>query len=161
MEKVYDGWKYPADWVVETFAQERHPGAACTSRALLTGLATTGGTIPVFADAAAAAAALGHAVTRAEWLARPRGTTTHVTGVDGARAGGVVAGFLAAHPEGGWLDPAQVQEVLQAFGLPVLASVVVDGPDDAVDAYTAAGRPVALKAVVDGVLHKAAAGGVP
>ena len=126
----------------------------------VTGLATTGGSIPVFADAAAAATALGHAVTRAEWVARPRGTTTHVTGVDGARASGVVADFLSAHPEGGWLDPARVQDVLQAFGLPVLASVVVDGPDDAVDAYTAAGRPVALKAVVDGVLHKAAAGGV-
>ena len=126
----------------------------------VTGLAAAGGTIPVFADAAAAAAALAQAVTRAEWLARPRGTKKHVTGVDGVRACGVVAGFLSAHPEGGWLEPSQVQDVLQAFGLPVLASAVVDGPDDAVDAYTAAGRPVALKAVVDGVLHKAAAGGV-
>jgi acyl-CoA synthetase (NDP forming) len=54
----------------------------------------------------------------------------------------------------------QVQDVLSAFGLPVLASAVVDGPDEAVAAFAAAGRPIALKAVADGVLHKAAAGGV-
>ena len=50
--------------------------------------------------------------------------------------------------------------MLEAFGLPVLASAVVDGPDEAVAAFTTAGRPVALKAVADGVLHKATAGGV-
>ena len=49
--------------------------------------------------------------------------------------------------------------MLEAFGLPVLASAVVDGPDEAVAAFTTAGRPVALKAVADGVLHKATAGG--
>jgi acyl-CoA synthetase (NDP forming)/GNAT superfamily N-acetyltransferase len=122
--------------------------------------AITGGTVPVFADAAAAAGALTQTATRAEWLARPRGTTTRITGIDRVRAGGVVAGFLAARPEGGWLEPAQVQDVLQAFGLPVLASAVVDGPDAAVAAFTTAACPVALKAVADGVLHKAAAGGV-
>jgi acyl-CoA synthetase (NDP forming) len=42
----------------------------------------------------------------------------------------------------------------------VLAGTVVDGPDEAVAAFTAAGRPVALKVVADGVLHKAAAGGI-
>ena len=71
-----------------------------------------------------------------------------------------MARFLAGRPEGGWLEPAQVQDVLEAFGLPVLRSTVVDGRAGAVAAFAAAGRPVAMKAVVDGVLHKAAAGGV-
>jgi hypothetical protein len=120
----------------------------------------TGGIVPVFADAAAAAGALAQAAARGEWLARPRGTVGRVAGIDAARAGGVVAGFLAERPEGGWLGPAQVQEVLEAFGLPVLPNTVVDGPDEAVEAFAAAGGPVAVKAVVDGVLHKAAAGAV-
>ncbi len=114
----------------------------------------------VFADAAAAAGALAQAATRGEWLARPGGSTRRITGIDAVRASGVVARFLAARPDGGWLEPAQVQDVLEAFGLPVLAGAVVDGSDAAVAAFTAAGGPVALKAVADGVLHKAAAGGV-
>ena len=126
----------------------------------VTGLAVVGGTVPVFADAAAAAAALAQAATRGEWLARPRGSTRRITGIDAVCASGVVARFLAAHPDGGWLEPAQVQDALEAFGLPVLAGAVVDGSDAAVAAFTAAGGPVALKAVADGVLHKAAAGGV-
>lgn len=126
----------------------------------VTGLAVVGGTVPVFADAAAAAGALAQAATRGEWLAWPRGSTRRITGIDTVRASGVVARFLAAHPDGGCLEPAQVQDVLEAFGLPVLAGAVVDGSDAAVAAFTAAGGPVALKAVADGVLHKAAAGGV-
>ena len=128
----------------------------------VTGLSVPGAgvTVPVFADAAAAAAALARAATRGEWLARPRGTAGPLSGIDDGRAGGVVARFLAGHPEGGWLEPAQVQDVLEAFGLPVVRSTVVDGRAGAVAAFTAAGGPVAMKAVVDGVLHKSAAGGV-
>ncbi len=119
-----------------------------------------GGTVPVFADAGAAAGALAQAATRGEWLARPRGAVARVGGIQPARAGGIVARFLAEHAEGGWLTPAQVQDVLEAFGLPVLPSTAADGEEEAVAAFAAAGCPVALKAVVDGVLHKAAAGGV-
>ena len=128
----------------------------------VTGLAVAGTDrmVPVFADAVAAAGVLAQAATRAEWLARPRGSTTPVEGIDRVRAGGIVARFLAGRPEGGWLEPAQVQDVLTAFGLPVLAGIVVEGPDEAVAAFTAMGRSVALKVVADDVLHKGAAGGV-
>ena len=117
-------------------------------------------TVPVFADTGSAAGALAQAAERAEWLARPRGTGGPITGVDAVRAGGVVARFLAVQPEGGWLEPAQVQDVLESFGLPILRSVVADDPDQAVTAFAAVDGPVALKVVADGVLHKAAAGGV-
>ena len=53
-----------------------------------------------------------------------------------------------------------MQDVLESFGLPILRSVVAEDPDQAVAAYAAVGGPVALKVVADGVLHKAAAGGV-
>ena len=72
----------------------------------------------------------------------------------------MVAAFLAAHPDGGWLRPDDVQEVLAAYGLPILGGVVVHGAEQAVAAFTEAGGPVAVKAVAEGVLHKAAAGGV-
>ena len=49
--------------------------------------------------------------------------------------------------------------MLQTFDLHLLRTVLVEDADQAVAAFTA-GRPVALKAVAEGVLHKAAAGGV-
>lgn len=122
---------------------------------------TTDHRVPSFADAAAAAGALAHAAARAAWLARPAdGDTTTGEPPDLARVGGVLARFLDAHPDGGWLDPGDVQDVVAAFGLPLLSATVVADADAAVAAFAAAGRPVALKAVADGVLHKAAAGGV-
>lgn len=117
-------------------------------------------TVPLFADPAAAAAALAHAATRASWLARPAAAPLQPADVDPVRAGGVIARFLAGAPGGGWLDVADVQQVLEAFGLPVLRAVRVADAAHAVAAFTAAGEPVAIKAVADGVLHKAAAGGV-
>lgn len=119
----------------------------------------TGTRVPSFADPAAAATVLAHAAARVHWLARPQAAPARPEGVDAVGASGVVTGYLDAHPQGGWLDPGDVQDVLDAFGLPVLHGVVVD-PHRAVSAFTDLGRPVALKAVADGVLHKAAAGGV-
>jgi acyl-CoA synthetase (NDP forming)/GNAT superfamily N-acetyltransferase len=117
-------------------------------------------TVPSFADPAAAAAALAHAATRASWLARPVGAPVRLADVDPLRATGPIARFLAGAPMGGWLDVADVQQVLEAFGLPVLRSVLVPDAEQAVAVFTATGQPVAIKAVAEGVLHKAAAGGV-
>ena len=48
----------------------------------VTGLPVADGTVPFFGDAAPAAAALAQAATRAEWLARPRGTSGRAVGTD-------------------------------------------------------------------------------
>ncbi len=135
-----------------------HAGQAEHVRPL--GVPGSGVVVPSFADPAAAATALAHAATRSEWLARPRGGRVPLDGVDALAARALVARFLAAAPQGGWLDPVDVQDVLQAFGLPVLRAVLVEDSDLAVAAFAGAGRPVAMKAVAEGVLHKAAAGGV-
>ncbi|GAA0926158.1 GNAT family N-acetyltransferase [Pseudonocardia zijingensis] len=115
--------------------------------------------LPCFADPAAAAAALARAADRSAWLARP-GATSAVDEVDATAAAGIVAAFLAAHPAGGWLESGDVQDLLAAYGLPILRGELVDGPERAVAAFTRAGGPVALKAIAYGVVHKAAAGGV-
>jgi acyl-CoA synthetase (NDP forming)/GNAT superfamily N-acetyltransferase len=118
------------------------------------------GRIPTFADPAAAATALAHAVTRSTWLRHPRGVPMPDIDGDLPRARELVTRFLADFPEGGWLEPGDVQTLIQAFGLPVWETVLAADAEQAVAAFTAAGRPVAVKAVADGVLHKAAAGGV-
>jgi acyl-CoA synthetase (NDP forming)/GNAT superfamily N-acetyltransferase len=116
--------------------------------------------VPTFADPAAASTALAHMATRSAWLARPRGVPMSPGDGDLPRARRVLTRLLAATPEGGWLEPGDVQEVLQAFGLPVLRTVLAADAEQAGAAFAATGRPVAVKVVADGVLHKAAAGGV-
>ena len=70
----------------------------------------------------------------------------------------MAAEFLAAHPEGGWLDPVTAAEVLQCFGLPIMPLQAVTSPAEAAEVALQIGGPVALKAA--GVLHKTDVGGV-
>jgi acyl-CoA synthetase (NDP forming)/GNAT superfamily N-acetyltransferase len=120
-------------------------------------LPATGGTVPSYAEPQAAARALSHAARRAAWLARPAGTVPDLDGVDTARAHDVVAAFLAAHPDGGWLDPRTCADLLSCYGIPqspwawaetedaaVLAAERLRGPD---------GR-VVMKAHWPGLVHK-------
>lgn len=79
--------------------------------------------------------------------------------VDLVRVRTVVDGALAAGRD--WLSPLDTVALLQAAGLPVVATRRV--PADIGEAQTAAallGYPVALKVVSDDLVHKAAAGGV-
>jgi acyl-CoA synthetase (NDP forming) len=71
-----------------------------------------------------------------------------------------VSRHLAAHPEGGWLSPGEVADVLTAFGIPQVATTPAADAEAFIAAFAGAGRPVAVKVVADDVLHKAAAGGV-
>ncbi|MGW7210744.1 bifunctional acetate--CoA ligase family protein/GNAT family N-acetyltransferase, partial [Streptomyces sp. NPDC054837] len=82
--------------------------------------ATDGGAIPSYAEPQAAARALAHAAHRAAWLARPAGTVSDLDGVEPARAHAVTEAFLAAHPDGGWLDPRTCAELLACYGIPQL-----------------------------------------
>lgn len=118
------------------------------------------GDLPCFADAAAAAAALGHAAQRMLWLHRPRGDAPDIPNIDAEAAAELVADHLAAHPDGGWLGPEQVVTLLRAFGLPMLGEVFAVDAEAAVRAWREFGVPVAVKAVADGLLHKSRGGGV-
>jgi acyl-CoA synthetase (NDP forming) len=118
------------------------------------------GIVPSYADPALAAQALAHAVDYGRWRARPAGVLPELPGLDAAPAQDLVAGFLAEHPNGGWLDPGAVQTLLSCFGVPVLSGTVAATDREALAALRAAGGPVALKAVAPGVLHKSRSHGV-
>jgi acetate---CoA ligase (ADP-forming) len=70
----------------------------------------------------------------------------------------VVATVTAAATR--WLDASEVHDVLDAFGIRLLASAPARDAGEAVRAADTVGWPVALKAVSRGVLHKSDVGGV-
>ncbi|MBP2328790.1 acyl-CoA synthetase (NDP forming)/GNAT superfamily N-acetyltransferase [Kibdelosporangium banguiense] len=116
--------------------------------------------VPCFADAAAAAVALGHAAERAAWLRRPAGRTPELAGIDAEAARRVIHDYLAANTHGGWLGPEQVVTLLRALGLPVLGEMFAQDVNAAVAAQQEFDTPVAMKAVASGLLHKNRGGGV-
>ena len=59
-----------------------------------------------------------------------------------------------------WLDGASAQALLQAYGIPVVATVLVCDAAEAVAATNRVGYPVALKIVSPQVIHKSDVGGV-
>ncbi|MFD5075062.1 GNAT family N-acetyltransferase [Streptomyces sp. NPDC058371] len=116
-----------------------------------------GGTIPSYAEPGAAAQALAHASRRAAWLSRPAGTVPELAEVDTARARTVAETYLAAHPDGGWLDPRTCAELLACYGIPQLPWSWAETEDDAVIAAERLRGPdgrVVMKAHWPGRLHK-------
>lgn len=122
--------------------------------------AGSGGRVPMFADPHAAVAAYASSSAYAQWRQAPRGRIPDLPDVDAARGRRVVADVLAKNPAGGWLDPADADELLDAFGIPAARSEHAATADHAVDAADRLGGPVAMKAVVPGLLHKSDSGGV-
>ncbi|MFJ9870186.1 GNAT family N-acetyltransferase [Streptomyces sp. NPDC101165] len=119
--------------------------------------AAEGGTIPSYAEPHAAARALAHAARRAAWLARPAGTVPDLEGIDTARAHDLTETFLAAHEDGGWLDPRTCADLLACYDIPQLPWAWADTEDDAVSAARRLRGPdgrVVMKAHWPGLLHK-------
>jgi acyl-CoA synthetase (NDP forming) len=78
-----------------------------------------GGSIPAYGYPEAAAAALARAAAYGEWKARPEGRIPDLAGVRAAEARALVTRFLAGLPDGGWLPPAEVAQLLACYGVPV------------------------------------------
>ncbi|MDQ0957192.1 acyl-CoA synthetase (NDP forming)/GNAT superfamily N-acetyltransferase [Streptomyces sp. B4I13] len=119
--------------------------------------ATDGGTIPLYAEPGAAARALAHAARRSAWLSRPAGTIPALVQVDSARGHAVAETYLAAHADGGWLDPRTCAELLACYGIPQLPWAWAETEDDAVlaaERLRGADGRVVLKAHWPGLLHK-------
>ncbi|WP_369029781.1 bifunctional acetate--CoA ligase family protein/GNAT family N-acetyltransferase [Streptomyces adonidis] len=119
--------------------------------------AAGGGTIPSYAEPQGAARALAHAAERAAWLARPVGVVPDLGGIETERARTVVAEYLAAHPDGGWLDPRTCADLLACYSVPQIPWAWAETEDDAVLAAERLrgfdGR-VVMKAYWPGLLHK-------
>ncbi len=113
--------------------------------------------LPTFAYPETAARVLGRVAERAEWLRRPIGRVRDAE-VDREAAAAIVADTLAAGGEG-WLDPAGVERLLAAYGIPTAAQRVVQTGSQALAAAEAIGFPLVVKAGAAGV-HKTEKGGV-
>jgi len=98
-----------------------------------------------------AAAALGRAVERAEWLRRPVGVV-HRPGHPAVDTAPVVDG-------GRWLDPAETRALLESYGLPLVPERIAASPQAAARCARTLGYPVAVKSAEPGA-HKTERGGV-
>jgi acyl-CoA synthetase (NDP forming) len=105
-----------------------------------------------------AARALAHAVDRGEWLRRPVGEPPAIDDIDRTAAETLVESALAAGDDL-WLEPAQVRELLGAYGIPLVAERVAATADEAVEAAIEVGLPVVVKSAAPGA-HKTESGGV-
>lgn len=108
--------------------------------------------IPSYAFPESAAIALARVTAYGEWKQKPAGTTPALTGVQPERAKAVVAAALQRG--GGWLTPAETNELMIAAGIRTAAVRVASTVAQAVDAAASVGFPVALKAIGPTLLHK-------
>ncbi len=86
------------------------------------------------------------AVTRyGQWLATDHGELVNPEGINRAGAEAVLDRVLQESPEGRPLQPAEVAEVLTAYGVRVWPRVSVSSPAEAADAADGLGYPIVVK----------------
>jgi acetyl coenzyme A synthetase (ADP forming)-like protein len=114
--------------------------------------------IPSYAFPEDAARVLAHAATRARWLAEPVGVEPELSGIDRQRSSSIVADALEA--DSGWMPPEAARDLLESFGLPLVATEIVKTPKQAAAAAQRLGDRIALKAIARGLIHKSDFGAV-
>ncbi|REK09225.1 MAG: GNAT family N-acetyltransferase [Actinobacteria bacterium] len=118
-------------------------------------------TIPTYTFPEAAALALARAVRHGIWRQRDPGIEARLDdhAVEEVRA--IVDGLVPDIPEEGvWLEPGDVDRLLQAAGLRIPRTATVDSADEAVATAESFGGPVVLKVISPSALHKSDVGGV-
>jgi len=114
-----------------------------------------GGVTACYDDPAAAAAVLAKLVHHAEWLRRPA-MDISLTPPEDPEA---LESFADTRQDG-WLSPADAIELLRLADIPMIETHYLSD-DDSISAVAAGlDTPVVLKADAEGLLHKAAGGGV-
>jgi len=117
--------------------------------------------IPQYAFPEPAARALARATRYSEWRARPEGEHVEFDDVDRDQAQKVLDGAIDRFgAEGGWLEPAEAESILAAYGIHHARSEVVQTAAEAVTAATRLGGSVVLKVVSPTALHKSDVGGL-
>ncbi len=112
--------------------------------------------LPAYRLPEEAAAALSRTVQYSSWLAKPRGEVPELADVQPERARVALRGGEGDR----WLDPAQVQELLSAYGLAMPRCELVRSAREAAAAAARIAGPVALKLASDTITHKSDLGGV-
>jgi len=118
-------------------------------------------TVVELASPERAAAALVHVCRYAEWRRRPRvSTETSWEAPDRATVRGIISAKLAGAGAGGWLELDESSCLLEACGVPVLATKAAADAAEAASVAESIGFPVALKARSGELVHKSDVGGV-
>jgi acyl-CoA synthetase (NDP forming)/RimJ/RimL family protein N-acetyltransferase len=116
--------------------------------------------VPAYAYPEGAVRALGHAAAYQAWRGRQRGQVPELSGLRTADARALIAAFLAGRPEGGWLPPAAVSDLLACYQIPLVPAGHAHNEEEAVRAAAGFGGPAVLKAEAEGLVHKTEAGAV-
>jgi acyl-CoA synthetase (NDP forming)/RimJ/RimL family protein N-acetyltransferase len=116
--------------------------------------------VPVYCYPESAAAALAHAVEYREWRDFQLGQVPDLADIDITGARALVAAFLTANPDGGWLAEADAAALLSAYRIPMVTTRTAATLDDVLTAAAELGGHVVLKAEVASVVHKTDAGAV-
>jgi len=77
------------------------------------------GQVPAYGYPEAAVAALARAAMYGAWRAEPRGRVPDFPGIETSNAAALTRGFLSQAPDGGWLPPEQVADLLRCYGIPL------------------------------------------
>jgi acyl-CoA synthetase (NDP forming)/GNAT superfamily N-acetyltransferase len=113
--------------------------------------------LTTFAFPEDAARALSHAAAYAAWRREPRGREAELD-VRADEAAATIAAALRDEPA--WLDPEPLARLLDCYGIPLVRFELAASPEEAAEAAARLGRPVAVKAVAEGLTHKSDVGGV-
>jgi acyl-CoA synthetase (NDP forming)/GNAT superfamily N-acetyltransferase len=116
--------------------------------------------VPAYASPEGAARALAHAARYQAWRSRPAAHIPELSDLreDDARA--LIRAFLTGVPDGGWLPPGDVADLLGCYRIPLTVTVAVASEEAAVENAALVGGPVVLKADIPGLVHKTDAGAV-
>jgi len=117
-----------------------------------------GRAIPSYTFPEDAARALGHAARYGAWRGGAAGSIPVFEDCRSDEAAAVIAHALGVGGE--WLEPADVAQLLDCYGVRMPASREVADVAGARDAAVEIGGLLALKAIAPGLLHKSDAGGV-
>lgn len=102
--------------------------------------------------------ALAHAARYGEWRSHDPGQVADLPGCRPAAAAAVIAEAAVRGP--GWLNPSEVNRLLDCYGIPLVESRLAPSPTAAGKAAHELGGEVVLKAVSPSLVHKTEAGGV-
>jgi acetate---CoA ligase (ADP-forming) len=139
-----------------------------TGKPVLAAFVSAGGVPPCLVESSppiatfdypeSAARALGHAADRADWLRRPAGDIPELDGIDRPAAVAIIASVLESSNDV-WLTPPEVRQLLEAYGIPLVAERVAASMDEAVAAAGELGLPVVVKTAAAGA-HKTEGAGI-
>jgi acetyl coenzyme A synthetase (ADP forming)-like protein len=121
-------------------------------------LAGHGVRIPSYAFPEDAARALARATSYGVWRASPQEEVPLFQDCRRDEAAAVIAESVSDDPV--WLSPEQTARLFSCYKLPLVEQRVATSPEEARRIAEQLARPVALKAVAPGLVHKTEAGGV-